>query len=178
MSDDRGQQIRDALDDGAKPGLGKYVYPDAVAALDSLLASLAQAERDRFRFTLDAAASDANALCARYFTVETDGLAQSWADERVWCNPPYSACGMWVAKAWAEPALLVVMLLPANRTEQRWWQEMVEPHRDRAGSRLRTEFLPGRLRFDTPDRPYTDPRGNRPPFGCVLLVWGAAGDAG
>lgn len=68
----------------------------------------------------------------------------------MWCNPPYSNCGEWVEKAWAEQeAELVVMLLPANRTEQKWWQEMVEPFRDRPDSPLRTEFIAGRIRFIT-----------------------------
>jgi hypothetical protein len=43
----------------------------------------------------------------------------------------------------SEPkAELIVMLLPANRTEQGWWQKHIEPFRDRAMSRLTTEFLP------------------------------------
>lgn len=122
-------------------------------------------------FTIDVAASADNAKCARFFTHEDDGLIQSWAGERVWCNPPYSDCGSWVEKAWLEEdAELVVMLLPANRTEQRWWQAMVEPFRDRADSRLRTEFLPGRLRFIAHDKDRVEPN-ERPPFGCVLLVW-------
>jgi phage N-6-adenine-methyltransferase len=77
---------------------------------------------ERFGFTIDVAASSHNTKCDRYFDVETDGLAQSWAGERVWCNPPYSDIGAWVQKAWDSwpAAELIVMLLPANRTEQRW----------------------------------------------------------
>lgn len=63
------------------------------------------------------------------------------------------------------------MLLPANRTEQGWWQRLVEPHRDR-GAGLRTEFIAGRLRFLRRGETEIAPN-NRPPFGCVLLVWGA-----
>lgn len=125
---------------------------------------------ERFRFTLDVAASDRNAKVARYYTIEDDGLSKSWAGEHVWCNPPYSSVGEWVEKAWSEPDALVVMLLPANRTEQHWWQEMVEPYRDRPGSRLRTEFLAGRLRFIAHDRDKVGPN-ERPPFGCVLLIF-------
>lgn len=62
------------------------------------------------------------------------------------------------------------MLLPANRTEQTWWHELVEPHRDRAGSPLTVEFLPGRLRFLKPNQKRIGPN-ERPPFGCCLLVW-------
>lgn len=126
----------------------------------------------RFSFTLDAAASSHNAKCERYLSIEENGLVQSWAGERVWCNPPYSACGVWVEKAWLErDAELVVMLLPANRTEQRWWQDMVEPFRDRGGSPLKVEFLAGRLRFIAHDKDRVEPN-ERPPFGCCLLIFG------
>ena len=133
----------------------------------------------RFRFTIDVAASEHNAKLPRYYTAEQDGLAQSWAGERVWCNPPYSDIGPWVAKAWrawhyelngTKGAELTVMLLPANRTEQAWSHQWVEPYRD-CGAVLRTEFIRGRTRFiaagDTEIKPNA-----RPPFGCVLLIWG------
>lgn len=42
-----------------------------------------------FHFTLDAAASDENHKCARYFTQNDDGLRQNWEGETVFCNPPY-----------------------------------------------------------------------------------------
>jgi hypothetical protein len=65
---------------------------------------------------------------------------------------------------------LIVMLLPANRVEQAWWQDLVEPYRDRPDSPLRVEFLRGRMRFDRPN--WTPgPKGDRPPFGCCLLIW-------
>lgn len=143
-------------------------------------------------FTLDVAASAHNAKCDRFYTIEDDGLVQPWHGS-VWCNPPYSDCGAWVRKAWLEWSAgpenakqwhnrwkgngrplstpdLIVMLLPANRVEQAWWQDLVEPYRDRPGSPLRVEFLRGRLRFDRPD--WTPgPKGDRPPFGCCLLIW-------
>ena len=159
------QRIRDDVDDRRTP-------PEFFASLHW-----------RRGFTVDAAASDANALLPRYWTRETNGLAQSWAGERIWCNPPYSSIEPWLEKAWFEferpdygagaPAELIVMLLPANRTEQGWWQRHVEPHRERPATRcLRVEFLPGRLRFiahdDTEIRP-----NQRPPFGCCLLIWGS-----
>ena len=124
---------------------------------------------ERFDFTIDVAASPENAKLPRYFTTADDGLAQSWADERVWCNPPYSNIGPWVEKAHSSDADLVVMLLPANRTEQRWWQGWVEPNRD-CGGVLRVEFLPGRMRFIVPPADSVKPN-DRPPFGCCLLIW-------
>lgn len=125
-------------------------------------------------FTVDVAASPANTKCARYYTRATDGLAQSWAGERVWCNPPYSAIEPWVTKAWAETAAdIIVMLLPNNRCEQGWWQRLVEPYRDLPTSPLRTTFLAGRPRFLLPGE--TIVGTGRPPFGCVVLVWTHAG---
>jgi phage N-6-adenine-methyltransferase len=132
---------------------------------------------ERHGFTVDAAASSENALLPRYWTRETDALQQSWRGERVWCNPPFSEVPVWVEKAWKamrdEGAELVVMLLPANRTEQGWWQQHVEPFRDGDpvnGVTLRTRFLRGRVRFIRPD--WEKPaKGDRPPFGVVLLTW-------
>lgn len=123
-------------------------------------------------FTLDVAAAPHNAKCARYFTRLEDGLAQSWAGERVWCNPPYSNLYAWVSKAWNEldSTLGIVMLLPANRVEQAWWQGCVEPYRDRPDGRLRVRFLPGRMRFERPGV-VIGPKGDRPPFGCCLLIF-------
>lgn len=127
----------------------------------------------RYDFTLDVAASPHNAKCERYFTVVDDGLAQSWRGERVWCNPPFSDMGSWVRKAWAEwigGAELIVMVVPANRTEQGWWQDLIEPWRDKPGGHLRVEFLRGRIRFIKRGQTEIGPN-ERPPFGCALLVW-------
>lgn len=134
---------------------------------------------DRWQFTLDAAASEENHLCDRYYTLADDGLAQSWAMQRVWCNPPYSGMADWVHKAWNETTSgceLVVMLAPANRTEQRWWQEFVEPYRDGRSrsqervAKLSTEFLPRRINFGSRDN-LGAWSASSAPFGCVLLVW-------
>lgn len=67
---------------------------------------------------------------------------------------------------------LIVMLLPANRVEQAWWQDLVEPYRDRPDEDLRVEFLRGRMRFDRPGW-VPGPKGDRPPFGCCLPIWGS-----
>ncbi len=126
----------------------------------------------RFTFTVDVAAAPHNTKLPRYFTRDQDGLSQSWAGETVWCNPPYSDIQPWVAKAWTEAPLAgdIVMLVPANRTEQRWWHDLVEPYRDRAGSPLTVEFLPGRIRFLKRGQTVIGPN-ERPPFGCCLLIW-------
>ena len=125
----------------------------------------------RFGFTLDAAAASHNAKCERFYSIDDDGLRQSWAGEVVWCNPPYSGIRPWVEKAWLEAptARAIVMILPANRTEQGWWQELVEPFRDNGGA-FTVEFLAGRQRFIQPGRDRVGPN-ERPPFGVCLLIW-------
>jgi phage N-6-adenine-methyltransferase len=125
----------------------------------------------RFNFTIDVAASKENTKKSRYFTVDNNGLFQPWAGERVYCNPPYSQIQPWTDKAWTETsAELIVMLLPANRTEQKWWQEDIEPYRDRPGSPLAVEFLAGRKRFLKPGQSCIGPN-ERPPFGVCLCIW-------
>ena len=121
------------------------------------------------RFTIDAAASPENAMLTRFWTRADDALAQDWRGERVWCNPPYSDLRPWVEKAAKGGAAIVDMLLPANRCEQAWWQDVIEPTRDTPGG-PRALFLRGRLRFERPG--WTKPtRGDRPPFGLVLVTW-------
>jgi phage N-6-adenine-methyltransferase len=131
----------------------------------------------RFGFTLDVCALPHNAKLPRDYTPDDSGLERSWAGQRVWCNPPFSDIWPWVAKAWREcHADLIVMLVPANRTEQQWWQQLVEPNRDGRKPQapgyfdLRVEFLPGRTRFI---KVGADGVGanERPPFGCCLLIW-------
>lgn len=132
---------------------------------------------DRFNFSIDVAASSHNAKCSRFITKDEDGLRVSWSAERVWCNPPFSNIGAWVEKAWYEwsKALrpqVIVMLLPATRTDQGWWHAHVEPFLDRPGSTLRTEFIRDRIRFVREGAKGVLPN-ERPRFGCVLLIWSA-----
>ena len=59
----------------------------------------------QYHFTIDVAATDENAKCDRYYTIEDDALAKSWAGETVWCNPPYDrASRKWIAKMAEEAA--------------------------------------------------------------------------
>lgn len=127
---------------------------------------------ERYAFSLDAAASERNAKCKDFHDIEANGLQQLWAPHTVWCNPPYSNLGAWLAKAHAEfdrgcPA--IVMLLPANRTEQAWWQDHVEPFRD-VGGFLRTEFIRSRFNFGQPGNEGAK-FNSSPPFGCVAVIF-------
>ncbi len=117
-------------------------------------------------YSLDVAASAENHVCGAYYTRESNGLVRPWVGN-VWCNPPFDQIPEFVAKAWREwnaaRVATISMLLPANRTEQPFWQEMVEPHRDKAQGGLKVHFLPKRIKFKG--------FAGSPPFGCVLLVW-------
>jgi phage N-6-adenine-methyltransferase len=126
---------------------------------------------ERFRFTLDAAANSSNKKCAAFFDLQIDGLSQPWAPHSVWCNPPYSNIAAWVAKAWEEyrGGAQVVMLLPANRTEQRWWQEHIEPFRDGKGP-LQTEFYAHRINFGVPGNEVAKFNSSSP-FGIVAVIF-------
>jgi hypothetical protein len=137
---------------------------------------------EEFCFSLDAASSHVNHKTERYCTqqgtffggtrLHTEcGLRASWADEMVWCNPPFSNVEPWIAKAWDERhAYGCVIVLPNNRSEQPFWQHYVEPYRDRPGSPLTTRHLPKRRAFGR----RVDGKlivGKSPPFGLVLLIW-------
>lgn len=113
-----------------------------------------------FGFTLDPCATHENAKCARYFTVEDDGLAQDWSGHTVFMNPPYSEpeqpckpkckkkrCSErgfhideyvpgqidWVRKAhdeWRKGGTTVVCLIPA-RTDTELFHCYINPYYER-----------------------------------------------
>lgn len=98
----------------------------------------------RFHFTLDAAASDENHKCDRYYTAENSGLVKSWKGETVFCNPPYGKeIPKWTRKCKAEAeanGARIVMLIPA-RTDTSYFHDMIYGNAD-------VEFLRGRLKFE------------------------------
>ncbi len=111
-----------------------------------------------FGFNLDVCAVPENAKCPRFFTPEVDGLAQEWAGNVCWMNPPYGRqIGKWVEKAHeaSRRGATVVALLPA-RTDTRWFHEHIK---DAAEIR----FIRGRLYFNDSD--------GRAPFPNMVVVW-------
>lgn len=109
-----------------------------------------------FGFGLDVCASADNAKCARYFTKEQDGLAQSW-EGVCWMNPPYGeVIGQWMEKAYlsAEAGATVVCLVPA-RTDTAWWHDYA--------MRGEVRFLRGRLKFGAAE--------NSAPFPSAVVVF-------
>ena len=96
-----------------------------------------------FRFTLDAAATESTAKCAKYLTPQDDALSMSWGQgETVWLNPPYGrGIAAWVSKARdeARAGSTVVLLIPA-RLDTNWWHDVVLPSEVRI-RRGRVRFL-------------------------------------
>ena len=98
---------------------------------------------NEFHFTLDAAASDDNHKCQKYFTKKTDAIVNDWSGNVVFCNPPYGKqIKAWCRKAYEEslkPDTTVVMLIPA-RTDASWFHDYIL-------GKAEIRFIRGRLRF-------------------------------
>ena len=98
-----------------------------------------------YHFTLDPCSTHENAKCPKHYTIEENGLKQSWQGEIVFCNPPYGReIGKWVKKAYDEVMLgtKIVMLIPA-RVDTKWFHQYIynkEP-------KIKVEFIKGRLKF-------------------------------
>ena len=109
-----------------------------------------------FNFELDVCATDSNAKCSKYFTINEDGLSQTW-EGVCWMNPPYSReiC-KWIKKAdeTAKQGHTVVALIP-SRTGSKWWQDYCS-HRE-------IHFIKGRLKFGNAT--------TNAPFDCALVIF-------
>lgn len=112
-----------------------------------------------FRFTVDAAANAENALLPRYWDQEQDGLTQDWSQERVWCNPPYSAPALFLEKA--TTSHLSVLLLPGNCLTNHYTHEHPPSY---------VAVPRGRIAFD---RPGGQNGKGAAPFGTMLFLYGA-----
>ncbi len=137
---------------------------------------------EEFKFTLDAASSSHNAKCETYCMLhgtysphhafdQRTGLDYPWSGHSVWVNPPFSLLWPWVEKSWRSSANVVCMLLPNNRGEQPFWQDMIEPFRDRPGSILTTRFIRKRRPFLHMGQGIGNRTSKNPPFGLVLVIW-------
>lgn len=101
-------------------------------------------------FNLDAAATKENAKCAHFFTVEDNALVRPWVTvdgmcANVWCNPPYSDCNGFVAKAIGERerGTTTTLLLP-SRTDTQWFHDVLHLV---AYDQAKVYFVRGRLKF-------------------------------
>lgn len=119
---------------------------------------------EEFQFTLDGASDGTNGLLPRA-AVATSPLADSWAGERVFCNPPWSNIAPFIELA--AGADLAVLLVPA-RTNSRWFNRAIE-----LGTKVRY-FMP-RVRFINPATGTHRTAGGSP-VDCVLLIFGKPDD--
>lgn len=114
---------------------------------------------EEFHFDLDPCANEYNHKCEKYFTIEDNGLLQSWAGHNVFCNPPYGReIGKWVEKAYKtnkKHGNVVVMLVPA-RTDTKWFHEYIY-------HKAEVRFIRGRLKF-------SGAKFNAP-FPCMVVIY-------
>ena len=111
-----------------------------------------------FAFTLDPCATQENKKCDRYYTLEDNGLIQSWAGEIVFMNPPYGRLiGKWIQKAFEESqqGAVVVCLIP-SRTDTIWWHNYCMHGEVR--------FIKGRLNFSG--------HKHNAPFPSAIVIFG------
>ena len=114
---------------------------------------------DEFNFTLDPCATDENAKCSKYFTIEDNGLSKDWSNDVVFMNPPYGReIKQWIKKAYEESlnGATVVCLIPA-RTDTTYWHDFIF---DKAND---IRFLRGRLKFGNSK--------NSAPFPSAIVVY-------
>ena len=113
----------------------------------------------KYSFTLDPCATHNSAKCEKYFTPEEDGLAQDWAGETVFMNPPYGReIKKWIQKAYEEsrkPKTTVVCLIP-SRTDTRYWHDYCMKSHEIC-------FVRGRLKFGDST--------NSAPFPSAIVVF-------
>jgi phage N-6-adenine-methyltransferase len=128
-----------------KPCRSKQDYATPRAFLDAVAARLGIPA-----FTVDLAATAANAVAPRFLDISIDALAVPWAPRLAggwgWLNPPYTDIAPWARKCreTREAGGQVAFLVPAS-VGSNWFRDAVDGH-------ARVLFLNGRLAF-MPDQP-------------------------
>ena len=99
-----------------------------------------------FNFNLDPCSTKENAKCDKFFTIDDDGLSQSWTGHNVFMNPPYGReIKFWIEKALKETLIsgertVVVCLIPASTDTQYWHDYIFNKAKE-------IRFVKGRLKF-------------------------------
>ena len=120
-----------------------------------------------FNFTLDAACTRANCKAPNgfYFDEGINALQMSWANERVFCNPPFSLKDKFIEKAYDEviggKCPIVVMILPLSCQSTQAFQKYIKKH-------FFFETLLGRIQFINTDTQKPMP-GN--PTGTTIVYF-------
>jgi len=111
-----------------------------------------------YHFTLDPCSTHENAKCEKHYTVEEDGLKQSWAGETVFCNPPYGrSIGEWVRKCSEESKNAKIVLLIPARTDTAYFHDYIY-------HKAHVRFIRGRLKFEVGGIP-----GQSAPFPSMIV---------
>ena len=127
---------------------------------------------EEFQFTLDAAATLKNSLCAECFTKEMNALVLNWnynPSNVVFLNPPYGQIGKFIQKAYKESqkGTTVVCLIPV-RSDTRYWHEYCM-------KALEIRLIKGRLKFNNRQLPsYKEdmsPKLSPAPFPSCIVIF-------
>jgi phage N-6-adenine-methyltransferase len=129
---------------GGRRGAPKGYDPDAWGTPQWLFDEL-DAE---FHFNLDVCASEENAKCEQYLSVEDNGLVYPWREARrgpvvAWLNPPFSQVEEWLKKAYGEATMngvTTVCLVKAD-TSTRWFRRFY-PLASEVRFLKRIQFIP------------------------------------
>ena len=117
---------------------------------------------EKYNFTLDPCGNENNHKCAKYFSVEDDGLSQNWGGHKVFMNPPYGRKQKdWIEKAFQEgekSGTTVVALVPARTDTKAWHNYCMK------ASEIR--FVKGRLKFGQGTS-----KTNSAPFPSAVIVF-------
>ena len=109
-----------------------------------------------YQFDVDVCATAENALCAKFYSPEDNGLSKEWHGV-CWMNPPYGReIIKWMKKAYESSlhGATVVCLVPA-RTDTAWWHDYA--------MKGNIEFIRGRLKFGSSK--------NSAPFPSAVVVF-------
>lgn len=130
-----------------------------------------------FEFDLDPFAHPEAHWGTEWWT-KADNAYTRWLAERNYVNGPWDECGKVVS--WIREQLprnfrhtFTAQILPDNRREQEWWQELIEPIRDRRerkGIVVTTHSPPRRLEYGFPGNPNGVNQGQMNVC-SVLLIW-------
>src|SRR5216684_1981867 len=118
-----------------------------------------------FHFTLDPCATAENTKCGFFFTKEQDGLAQSWAAQRAFVNPPFSRgqLKLWLTKALEETGNGALSVIVTGVDTSTGWMQLI-------WQRARLIYFPAR-RFAF--GPFVDSAK----FPIMLSVWSNRADS-
>jgi site-specific DNA-methyltransferase (adenine-specific) len=120
---------------------------------------LFQVLHNEFFFSLDPCCEIETAKCDVFFTSEMNGLIQSWENQVVYMNPPYSRGNIdkWVEKACEERKHAVIVALLPVSTSARWWHKYVD-------HKAIVRYIQGRVKFEGAE--------STAPFSSAIAIYG------